>query len=111
MTMIMQKRLRAVFEQSKIYCMKDLQPLLTGNAKDVCEAIKNDMAYQLVLDMQETFRDKVAENLNTIQTEINQLQRLYMQAQMDVFTQKSILPRCQQHPACYLWQCKKLSTT
>jgi hypothetical protein len=72
--------------------MKDLQALLTGNAKDVCEAIKNDVACQLTLDMQQTYRSKVAENLNAIQVEINQLQRLYMQAQMDVFTEKAFYP-------------------
>jgi len=86
------KTAATVFEKSKIYCLKDLQPLLTGNAKDICEAIKNDIAYQLTLDMQETFRNKVAENLNSMQAEINQLQRLYMQAQMDVFTQKAFYP-------------------
>lgn len=86
------KTAASVFERSKVYCMKDLQTLLSGNAKDVCDAIKNDVAYQLVLDMQDTYRDKVAPSLNTIQTDINQLQRLYMQAQMDVFTQKAFYP-------------------
>ena len=86
------KTAASVFEKSKIYCMKDLQTLLTGNAKDVCDAIKNDVAYQLTIDMQDTYRNKVSENLNTLQTQINQLQRLYMQAQMDVFTKKAFYP-------------------
>jgi hypothetical protein len=86
------KTAAVVFERSKIYNIKDLQALLTGNAKDVCEAIKNDVACQLTLDMQQTYRSKVAENLNAIQVEINQLQRLYMQAQMDVFTEKAFYP-------------------
>jgi hypothetical protein len=86
------KTAAVVFERSKIYNMKDLQALLTGNAKDVCEAIKNDVACQLTLDMQQTYRSKVADNLNAIQVEINQLQRLYMQAQMDVFTEKAFYP-------------------
>jgi Peptidase S46 len=86
------KTAATVFEQSKVYSMKDLQTLLTGNAKDVCAAIKKDMAYQLTLDMQQTYSSKVAEKLNPIQAEINQLQRLYMQAQMDVFTKKAFYP-------------------
>lgn len=86
------KTATAVFEKSKVYCVKDLQALFTGSAKEVCEAIKNDAAYQLISDMQDTYREKVAPNLNTIQADINQLQRLYMQAQMDVFTQKAFYP-------------------
>jgi hypothetical protein len=86
------KTAATVFERSKIYSMKDLQTLLTGNAKDVVEAIKKDVAYQLTLDMQQTYSSKVTDKLNPIQAEINQLQRLYMQAQMDVFTKKAFYP-------------------
>ena len=82
----------SVFQRSKIYSMKDLQALLAGNAKEVCDAIKNDIGYQLNLDMQQTFNTKIAENLNTMQANINQLQRTYMQAQMDVFTKKAFYP-------------------
>ena len=81
-----------VFEKSKIYSVKDLQTLLTGNAKDVCDAIKQDVGYQLNLDMQQTYNTKVAESLNAMQANINQLQRTYMQAQMDVFTKKAFYP-------------------
>ncbi len=86
------KTAATVFEKSKIYRTKDLQALLTGNAKDVVDAIKNDLAYQLTLDMQQTYNSKVSERLNAIQADINQLQRTYMQAQMDVFTQKAFYP-------------------
>ena len=44
------------------------------------------------MDMQQTYGSKVAGNINEIQTQINQLQRLYMQAQMDVFTEKAFYP-------------------
>lgn len=81
-----------IFKQSKLYCMKDLQQLLTGSAKEVCDAINKDIASLLVTDMQDTYREKVGPKLNTIQTEINQLQRMYMQAQMDVFTEKAFYP-------------------
>jgi len=86
------KTAAVVFERSKIYNKENLLALLTGNAKDVVDAIKNDPAYQLTLDMQQTFNNTVAEKLNSIQAEINQLQRKYMQAQMDVFTKKSFYP-------------------
>jgi len=86
------KTAATVYAQSKIYNSQNLNALLTGNAKDVCAAIKNDIAYQLAMDMQQTYSDHVSEKLNSIQSNINQLQRLYMQAQMDVFTQKAFYP-------------------
>jgi len=86
------KTAAAVFERSKIYNKENLLALLTGNAKDVTDAIKNDPAYQLAMDMQQTYSNTVAEKLNTLQAEINQLQRTYMQAQMDVFTKKVFYP-------------------
>jgi hypothetical protein len=86
------KTAAVVFERSKIYNRENLLALLNGNAKDVTDAIKNDPAYQLTLDMQQTFSNTVSEKLNTIQAEINQLQRTYMQAQMDVFSKKVFYP-------------------
>lgn len=81
-----------VFKESKIYNAKALQALLAGDPKDAVEAIKNDMGYLLNLDMQQTYSANVAEKLNALQANINQLQRTYMQAQMDVFTQKAFYP-------------------
>ncbi len=82
----------ALFSQTKLKSFALLQSLLTGNAKEVCDAIKNDAAFQLALDMQRTFTGNVSGKLNEIQADINQLQRTYMQAQMDVFNQKTFYP-------------------
>jgi len=86
------KTAAAVYAQSKIYNKKDLNATLTGSAKDVTESIKNDIAYKIAMDMQQIFSSKVSGSLNELQTSINQLQRLYMQAQMDVFTDKAFYP-------------------
>ncbi|MBX2934548.1 MAG: S46 family peptidase [Ferruginibacter sp.] len=86
------KTAATVYAQSKIYEIKSLQALLAGSAKDVTDAIKNDIGYKIAMDMQYTFGTKVAGHLNEIQSHINQLQRLYMQAQMDVFTEKAFYP-------------------
>lgn len=86
------KTAATVYAQSKIYEIKNLQSLLAGSAKEVTDAIKNDIGYKIAMDMQYTFGTKVAGHLNEIQSNINQLQRLYMQAQMDVFTQKAFYP-------------------
>jgi len=86
------KTAAALFSQTKLSSFASVQSLLTGNAKDVSEAIKNDIAFQLSIDMQRTYSKNVAGKLNEIQARINQLQRLYMQAQMDVFTDKKFYP-------------------
>ncbi|HMI77423.1 MAG TPA: S46 family peptidase, partial [Ferruginibacter sp.] len=86
------KAAAALFSQTKLSSFASVQALLTGNAKDVSEAIKNDIAFQVSIDMQRTYSKNVAGKLNEIQARINQLQRLYMQAQMDVFTDKKFYP-------------------
>lgn len=86
------KTAAALFSKTKLTSLASVKELLTGNTKDVCDAIKNDPAFKLALDMQQTFSNNVAGKLNEIQANINRLQRTYMQAQMDVFTQKAFYP-------------------
>jgi len=82
----------AVYSESKFTSYVALETLLSGSSENVLEAIKNDPAYILAMDMQKTFSTNVAGKLNAIQANINQLQRTYMQAQMDVFTDKMFYP-------------------
>ena len=87
-----EKAASAIYDQSKITSLESIKDLLNGNATDVVEAIKNDIAFKLVSDMAKTFSDNVAKNLAPLQATINSLQRLYMQAQLDVFSDKSFYP-------------------
>ena len=87
-----EKATSAIYDQSKFTSLESIKNLLMGNAPDVVEAIKNDIAFKLVSDMAKTFSDNVAKNLAPLQATINSLQRLYMQAQMDVFSDKSFYP-------------------
>ena len=87
-----EKAASAIYDQSKITSLESIKNLLNGNATDVVEAIKNDIAFKLVSDMAKTFSDNVAKNLAPLQATINSLQRLYMQAQLDVFSDKSFYP-------------------
>ncbi len=87
-----EKAASAIYEQSKLTSFESIKNLLNGNAPDVVEAIKNDIAFKLVNDMAKTFSDNVAKNLAPLQATINSLQRLYMQAQLDVFSDKSFYP-------------------
>ena len=87
-----EKAASAIYDQSKITSLESIKDLLNGNATDVVEAIKNDIAFKLVSDMAKTFSDNVAKNLGPLQATINSLQRLYMQAQLDVFSDKNFYP-------------------
>ena len=87
-----EKAASAIYDQSKITSLESIKDLLNGNATDVVEAIKNDIAFKLVSDMAKTFSDNVAKNLAPLQATINSLQRLYMQALLDVFSDKNFYP-------------------
>ena len=87
-----EKAASAIYDQSKITSLESIKNLLNGNATDVVETIKNDIAFKLVSDMAKTFSDNVAKNLAPLQATINSLQRLYMQAQLDVFSDKNFYP-------------------
>jgi Peptidase S46 len=50
------------------------------------------MACRLMADMQKTYATQITPKLNEYQANINRLQRTYMQAQMDVFTDKNFYP-------------------
>ncbi len=80
------------YSKTKFSSLSSVKTLLTGNAKDVCDAIKADPALLLAADMQKTYSTNVTPRLSELQANINQLQRTYMQAQMDVFSQKSFYP-------------------
>ncbi len=86
------KTATSLFSKTRLNSLASVKTLLSGNAKDVCDAIKNDTVFQMSMDMQKTYSSNVAGKLNEIQANINQLQRTYMQAQMDVFTQKTFYP-------------------
>jgi len=83
---------KAFYAESKFTSLVALETLLSGSSENVVDAIKNDPAYILAMDMQKTYSTNVAGKLNGIQANINQLQRTYMQAQMDVFTDKMFYP-------------------
>ncbi|WP_276505006.1 S46 family peptidase [Terrimonas pollutisoli] len=66
--------------------------LLVADPKMAVAAIKKDSAFLLYLDMSKTYNEKVAARLNEIQNRINQLQRTYMQAQMEVMKERKFYP-------------------
>ena len=65
---------------------------LSKDPKQAIELISNDKAVRLYFDMVNTYNTKVTARLNPIQNRINQLQRTYMQAQMEVMKEKRFYP-------------------
>jgi len=82
----------AVYSKTAFSSFDKIKTLLNGNAADAVAAIKADIAGQLYTDIFKTYVTNVSPKLNEYQTNINQLQRTYMQAQMDVFSKKAFYP-------------------
>jgi hypothetical protein len=82
----------AVYSQTAFNSFDKIKKLLAGNAAEVVAAIKADIAGQLYADILKTYVSNVSPRLNELQSNINRLQRNYMQAQMDVFSTKAFYP-------------------
>ena len=71
---------------------KETVALLTKPAATLVAELKENKGVRLYRDLLSTYQQEVLSKLNTIQARINQLQRTYMQAQMDVFKEKTFYP-------------------
>ena len=65
---------------------------LDKNPKQAIELISADKTVRLYIDMVNTYNNAVGAKLNPIQSRINQLNRIYMQAQMDVMKENRFYP-------------------
>lgn len=96
-TMLQEKKSYAtlseeVYNQTAFTSFEKIKNLLAGNPADVVAAIKADVAAKLQADIAKAYADNVSPKVNALQSDINRLQRNYMQAQMDVFTNKAFYP-------------------
>jgi Peptidase S46 len=83
----------ALYAQTKLASYENVSALFAAKTgKELVDALKSDIAYQLTADIQKTYTTGIAGKLNEKQADINRLQRSYMQAQMDVFTGKIFYP-------------------
>ncbi len=81
-----------VYTQTAFTSLDKIKKILEGTVADAVNAIKADIAAQLQSDILKTYTTNVSPSLNSMQSNINRLQRTYMQAQMDVFTKKAFYP-------------------
>ncbi len=82
----------AVYGQTSFNSLEKIKKLLSSSSEEVVAAIKADIAGQLYSDIFKTYVSNVSPQLNALQSDINRLQRNYMQAQMDVFSNKAFYP-------------------
>ena len=82
----------AVYSQSAFTSLDKIKTMLAGSPAEAVAAIKADIAGQLYSDIFKTYVSNVSPRLNAIQSDINRLQRNYMQAQMDVFSNHAFYP-------------------
>jgi hypothetical protein len=66
--------------------------LLAGSPETVVNTLRNDSALQFVSRLQRTYNEKAGGRVAELQARINSLQRTYMKAQMEVFSEKKFYP-------------------
>ncbi|MEJ7611433.1 MAG: S46 family peptidase [Ferruginibacter sp.] len=81
-----------LYADTRLYDTAKLFPLLSGDRGKLIEFIKSSEAVKVYNEMLSVYRTSVQKDINGIQTRVNSLQRTYMQAQMDVFPEKTFYP-------------------
>jgi hypothetical protein len=83
---------KAVYSKTVFTDNEKLKALLNAAGADGTTALTNDIAFLLFTDIYNTYVTNVSPKLNELQAGLNQLQRTYMQAQMEVFKNKIFYP-------------------
>ena len=81
-----------IYSNSAFVNKDKLMALLAENPAAAVEGIKTDPAYQLYKEWSTLYNEKVAAPYNANKTKIDSLQRIYMKAQMETFTNKRFFP-------------------
>ncbi len=81
-----------IYSDKREYDSTAIFAFLNGDPASVADVIKNLNSVVLYRKLLSTYQTEVQKSLNPIQARINNLQRSYMQAQMDVFKEKTFYP-------------------
>jgi hypothetical protein len=88
----LEKRISDLYSESIVDDSAQTFQLLLGKQEDVVAALRKDAAVQLYTEMQRTYASGAGMKVAEIQGRINALQRSYMKAQMEVFSNKVFYP-------------------
>jgi Peptidase S46 len=83
---------KSVYSKTSFSNFEKLKTILAAADTATLNTLKTDIGFVLIMDIFKTYATNVSPKLNELQNTINQLQRTYMQAQMDVFTKKVFYP-------------------
>ncbi len=81
-----------IYTQSFFSNPQKVNSLFQFTPQQAIDSIKKDPGLQLLNDLIKTYGDNVSPTLTELQSKINQLQRIYMQAQVQVFKEKVYYP-------------------
>lgn len=81
-----------IYANSKLTKIDSIKTLLEYSPMIVTDIIKNDPAFSLYMSMYNTYVKETSSYVVDMQSEINRLQRNYMEAQLTVFSKKRFYP-------------------
>lgn len=81
-----------IYSDSKVLTLAGVQKILAQKPDEAVEDLEEDVALRFAGSLQGQYATAASPKLNELQTSINQLQRLYMQAQMEVMKEKRFYP-------------------
>jgi len=81
-----------VYKNTILTDAKKTMELINGDYKTFEKTLSNDKAYQIAMSQQKLIDKEVSDSYNKKNAKIEKLMRLYMQGQMDVFTEKKFYP-------------------
>ncbi len=83
---------KALFKNSFVTDQASMMKVLKADSKIALESIKNDPLVKFAQQLSDAYDSHVADKYSSINTKINDLQRIYMAGQMEVFTEKNFFP-------------------
>jgi len=84
---------RLVYANSYLSSFEKLETLMDGTGMEqIVSSLEADPAYLIYKSIVDSYNEKVVGDLRTLQQEIDQLQRMYIKAQMEVFAEKRFWP-------------------
>ncbi len=81
-----------IYGESTLFDPTALFPLIDGKAEDLVAFVKGSKTVALQKDLLSTYQTSVQKDLTGVQNRITVAQRTYMQAQMEVFKEKTFFP-------------------
>jgi hypothetical protein len=86
------KYAKSLYETSFVPNKTGMFKLLSADPKMAIESMQKDPLVQLAKQLSEAYDSNVSKEYNNLNTQINDLMRIYMEGQMKVFTEKKFFP-------------------